>query len=638
MVESMTHTTVDPDRFLISIRQWGSVLERLDQELSQVIPAREEDFLALGANIQAYTSKSRKMAREAADLTTLTGGEEISQIVETLGYELNQINEVCGFTSRETDLRRLEKVVRLISSLETRTGSFRKIVRTLQMLGVTTRIESARLGEKGRGFMNLAGQVDSLGQNIIDHWNKIVNDTKILHEHVTSALHRTGALVREQRSVTEEALSSGHKNLETLVRLTDQSGAASQTLSSRTSEISSHVGSIVSSLQFHDIARQQVEHVCEAVEDMTQMLLVGVDGEGEDAETKMQDLACWIADVCSLQVSQLRQCGVAFEQAIETLTGNLSSITDTVAAMDRDLRAILGAEDNSSHNALDQIEANVHLLIDFMQGYSAKSEELADIMRTVGDMVSQMAAYVANIEEVGAEIELIALNASVQAAHTGEEGLALGVLAGAIQRLSMDARTLTDVVADELRDISEHAHELLKLADISVNTQKLGQQVGRLEEMISSLRTLNQQTVQTFSEVRAMGAELKRDLLDQIEAITFHHPMLAELRQAGDAFMELANQALEHSSRDCDPADRPERLKVLLSRYTMEAERMVHLGLDQDEADAAQDDSGVDLFGDDDGVELFGDDSNVELFDDDSRTSKKPEQREEDLGDNVELF
>lgn len=637
MAGSEMNSDFDPDRFVYHIREWAAGLEQIDHDLSRVIPSREDEFLELGANIQAFSSKAKSMAREAAALTELTGGEEISQIVETLGHELDQINEVCGFANREADVRRLEQIVNLIGSLERRTSSFRKIVRTLQMLGVTTRIESARLGEKGRGFMNLAGQVDSLGQNIIEHWSRIESDTKVLHGHVDSALTRTSDLVREQRSVTEEALRNGRMNLDTLVRLTDQSDAASQKLSTRTDEISRHVGSIVASLQFHDIARQQVEHVCEAVEDMTQMLLVGVEGEGEEAKNKMQDLACWIADVCSLQVSQLRHCRTAFDQAIATLIADLSSITDTVEALDRDLRSILSTGEDSSQNALDQIEANVHHLIQFMRIFSAKSEELAGIMRTVGDTVSQMATFVANIEEVGSEIELIALNASVQAAHTGEEGLALGVLAGAIQRLSMDARSLTDIVADELRDISGHAQELQKLADVSVDSLRLEQQVGRLEELINSLRSLNQQTIEMFTGVRASGAGLQSDLQEQIAGITFHHPVLQELEDARLAFVNVADQALGQSSQDCDPAKRPERLKELLSRYTMEAERMVHLGEGHHQP-AAVDDDGVELFGDDDGVELFGDDDNVELFGDEESGESAPKSADEDFGDNVELF
>ncbi|PTN38419.1 hypothetical protein [Desulfonatronum sp. SC1] len=621
MTDSTTHSGFDLERFSEHARNWAQRLEKLGHEVARIIPGREDAFLALGGNIQAFSSQARKMAQNATSLTELTAGEEIGQIVEALGGEMDRIREVHGLSSRKEDVERLKNLLERISSLEQETGSFRKIVRTLQMLGVTTRIESARLGEKGRGFMNLAGQVDSLGQNIIEHWKKIQADAKHLCEQVASALDRTGTLVREQQAVTDEALTSGQANLSNLARLSDHSAEASLKLSQRTGEISRHVGSIVASLQFHDITRQQVEHVCEAVDDMVRMLGEEAghgNGEaernGEAEHQRMQETACWIADVCSLQASQMGYCRKAFDQAVSTLMDDLASIVGTVEGLNQDLGGMLSSDEDSSRNVLDQIGANVHQLIDFMRGFGSKSEELGKIMVRVGETVAQMAGFVGNIEEVGSEIELIALNASVQAAHTGEEGLALGVLAGAIQRLSMDARTVTDQVAGELRAISDHALELRKLSDVSSETGRMEQMVGRLEEMINTLRNLNRQTMDLFGGIQAEGNTLSRDLQDQIDGITFHHGVLQELDQARNTFEELADQAMVQSSADCDPSKRSDRLKELLARYTMEAERMIHLGEEHGGAEVKESDD-IELFGDDDdNVELFDDDDNVELF------------------------
>lgn len=637
MTQTEDSPQITPEEFASLLREWDGRLERVNDVLSRVIPRREEDFLALGASIYGFSSKARDMSREAGELTELTGGEQISDLVEALRFELDQINEVCGFSRREADVQRLEQIGAIIASLQRRMGSFRKIVRTLRMLGVTTRIESARLGDKGRGFMNLAGQVDSLGQTIVEHWEKIKTHSESLSDQVASALHRTKALVSEQQVVTRQALDRGQQNLATLVALSETSDMASKGLSARADEISAHFGSIVASLQFHDITRQQVEHVTEAVDDMREMTRGEQSQDEARLSSKLQEMACWIADVCTLQISQLGHCRKSFLQAIETLIADLSSIQESVSGMNQDLRQSLGAEDDSSQSALDRIEKSVHHLIDFMHGFAEKSKELAVIMQSVGQTVSQMSTFVANIEEVGSEIELIALNASVQAAHTGEEGLALGVLAGAIQRLSMDARELTDVVAAELNDISENALELQKMADVATDTKMMDKQVARLQEMIASMRALDEQTMTMFGTLQANGEQLRHDVLDQIEAITFHHPVAEEISEVMESFESIADSAMDHTAGDCDPQNRSERLQALLSRYTMDAERMVHLGEEHEPHAAQSADQDVELFGDD--VEMFGDD--VELFGDEGDTADGQDAEnkdKDDLGDNVELF
>lgn len=335
--------------------------------------------------------------------------------------------------------------------------------------------------------------------------------------------------------------------------------------------------------------------------------------EGDAQKTweqgQAEELACWVADVCSLQVSQLTHCRSSFMEAIETLIQDLSRIVDSVAGLGRDLQSVLDSGEGDSRNTLDKIEANINHLIQFMRGVAEKSGQLARIMNTVGETVAQMAAFVGNIEDVGAEIELIALNASVQAAHTGEEGLALGVLAGAIQRLSVDARSLTDVVAEDLRQISSNARELQKMAGEAMDTRSLDRQVGRLEEMINNLRTLNRQSGELLSQVSVRAGRLRRELSEQAEGIDFHHPVARELGEYIRAFEAQAAEALALTSHECDPANRPERLKELLSRYTMEAERMIHLGVEAEHVAKGEDVSDVELFGEEgelgDNIELF---------------------------------
>lgn len=593
--------------YISHLRQWEASLTSIDQALRHVISDREDEFLALGANIQKFSRDAGALDDQAETLTELTAGEVILQVVETLGHELEQINAVCGFAKREADVQRLVVIMDLITSLNARLGGFRKIVRTLRVLGITTRIESARLGDKGRGFMNLAVQVDSLGHNIVDSWERIATDSRGLGEQVGTALERTRTLVREQEGVAGQALGKGRENLNTLNRLTEQSGVVSQRLAQRATEISSSVGSVVSSLQFHDIARQQVEHVNEAIQDMFEMILRAKKNEKDWKQEQMEELTCWMADVCSLQISQLNQCRTRFLKAISTLTEDLSSITENIAGLSRDLQSVVGSTEGASQNALDRIEGNIHQLIEFMHGVARKSGQLAQIMKCVGSTVSQMASFVSNIEDVGSEIELIALNASVQAARTGEEGLALGVLAGAIQRLSVDARALTDKVALELRTISGNALELQKMADASMDTRDLDRQVGRLEEMINTLRSLNSQAAEMFASVSSGAGNLQQEVADQVRDVTFDQPVAEEFATQIQALEELAANALTLNPHECRPEDRPQRLKELLSRYTMEAERMVHLGAGEP---GRGDTSDVEMFGAEESE--FGD--NIELF------------------------
>ena len=55
------------------------------------------------------------------------------------------------------------------------------------MLGISTRIESARLGGDGRGFSTLADDVEKLAHAIVDHCAGIAAKIEALGGHVASA-------------------------------------------------------------------------------------------------------------------------------------------------------------------------------------------------------------------------------------------------------------------------------------------------------------------------------------------------------------------------------------------------------------------------------------------------------------------
>jgi hypothetical protein len=166
-------------------------------------------------------------------------------------------------------------------------------------------------------------------------------------------------------------------------------------------------------------------------------------------------------------------------------------------------------------------------------------------------------------------------------------------------------------VADELKEISGNALELQKMADAAKDTRDQERLVARLEEMINNLRSLNQQAAKMFTQVSAGADRLRQELIDQATGISFHHPVAKELEGRIDDFERIAALALARTSHECDPANRSQRLKELLSRYTMEAERMVHLGMEHQQGTGDKDPGDVELFGGEEEGE-FGD--NVELF------------------------
>ena len=647
-------------------------IEEIIGDLSGVIGDREQDFLDLGGGLMEFTSSVGQLSEKAARLAEMTAGNEIEAGIAGLNSQLNELSEVCSLDSTESSLEELRSIGMVIGDLNGHVASFGRMVKKLSMLGISTRIESARLGSRGLGFATLADDVEKLAGKIVSNSEVITSKVGSLSGLIDSATQRTGELVAMQGACSEKIVSDLGHGLDSLKGMTDRSEKAAAGMSSRLAAIHASVSESVASMQFHDIVRQQVEHVEEAFEDVRRMItasdLLDAPGEGEmegdrllAAESdagKARELLGWLQDVGDLQASQLDHAVSRFSEAVQNLIENMKAIGDNVMSIGEEMAGVL-TDEREGEPVLERIESSAAEVTASMRAFTVQGEEISGLMAGVAETIGEMAEFVEGIEEVGAEIELISLNASIKAAHTGDEGKALGVLAASIQRLSMDAMDITREVSEELRRITEGSRRLEAQAADYVKTEDLEKLVARQEETTAGLKELNGQVVDLFEEVSGESRKLGSQMLELAEGTDIHRTVGADLGAVREKVSRLILDA-EEVAPHADEQARSERLKELLGRYTMEAERLVH------EAAAAVKpvktelpaENEIELFdnGDSSGdVELFGGESDaqeadsdkgeIELFDDsmqaEGETQESPaadEREKEEEWDNVELF
>lgn len=547
------------------------------QTLVTVVRDQEDEFLDLGNRLMELTVRSESVSKQAGELAGLTSGGGMDERIRELSALTGEMAEVCSAFTSEQGLDEMAKVLEIINGLALYVDDFRRIVRNLQMLSISTRIESARQGGDAKGFDHLAGDVENLALKIDSDSNSILSKLKTLSRLIGSVQTQTKSLADIQSQCAERVKTDVALNIQDLKSLCDNSKSALSSVTAKTRQISDNISEVVSSLQFHDIVRQQVEHVESALAETKDVITTqnGESGNGRDPECSDDTLLKWLSDISRLQAAQLENASSRFGEAVSQIKQSLGGIAETIMLLQDDIKAVFQTRGSQGENALNDIRESIDSIIRAIHDFASKAKEIGALTGMVADTVLEASQFVGDIEEVGEEIELIAINAGIKAAHTGDKGKVFGVLALAIKKLSLKARSQTGRISGSLNEIAEISRLLKKYASRFMNTGRLEDIAERQKDLTGRIGQVNSEFLTMFENLQNNSNALKNLLLDLSEGIRVHDRVCPVLNSAGRNLRLIVQKACRALPR-ADEIENSQRLEQVLAKYTMEAERLVH--------------------------------------------------------------
>ena len=575
-VESVPDQATTPGRFGINLLELADELRRIGYELNDLIGSTEEEFLGIGASLHDFQQRAGDISAMAAEVVSLVSGGAIGDgikslegIVDRMGFYLGK-EEQTG----EQSLSTLHRILGILENVDDPLSGFRKINKVLRMLGISTRIESTRLAEGAEGFDNLAKDVEQLYIQINEKASSVNDHKKELSCAIRQTIERVRSMESEQRAKVGTMLGNAVSSLGDLREVNAKCSGVATSITSASMEVSRNIAEVVMSMQFHDITRQQMEHAGEALTGLCCKLVMEGDSIADTSE--LTGLAAETRAVCELQAAQL---GHAFDElagAVDNILENLRSVAGMGAAIAIEANEMTGVADKAGSSFFTGMETNLTKVAAVLERSAAENRNLAVALESVDGTILEITLFVDCIESIGEEIELIAINAQIKAARTGEEGAALGVLAEAIQRLSLDARTQTGAISGMLNSITDASGELCK--DVDAETSLLETEVREmmsgLGELLRILRNVNDRLLSLLESLDKSVASLNSDIESATSGITVHQRTGTVL---GNILKDLANIVSKMRTAAPDsPTSSTANLGDHSGRYTMHSERKIH--------------------------------------------------------------
>ena len=593
------------------IFEWRTVIGSAQETVQKLAGTTENEFLQIGSQLQEFYQRSSEITSLANQLVDTVSGELLQTLIERLRSMIFEMEAYLGSARSQSSAScaTLERILVLLGQVSEPLEGFQKMTKTLRMLGISTKIESSRLGDLGLGFLTLAQDVEKLSQLVSEKSSNILSHRQLLFQMITDNLR----VVRNSEALQDKqlggVLASTSGNIEELVSVNCRCSSFGSLISSVSGEMSDNISAVVSSMQMHDMTRQQFEHVIEALERLSGKLPQSA--EYVPDRESYRRLIVEAGDVCELQSAQVRFAATELSGAVKTIVDNLRDVASKQTLMASESHATTGTADPAGGSFMDAISRGMDTVTGVLASCTQSEREMSVTLSKVAATMQEVSGFVTDIEDIGTEIDLIALNSQVKAAHTGTEGAALGVLAEAIKRLSDEAIRQTEQVSRSLTQINESTELLFHEA--TLETEQLGARIARMEQetsgILGSLSNMNNELLNLLATLGRLVEQMDRDIERATRAIDIHERVE---QMAGDVMANL--DSIVVTAREFEPASREfkDNLRHMEERYTMQSERHIHEAIARKRSGGAAAVSAVQV------KEIVADDSefgdNVDLF------------------------
>ena len=548
------------------------------QQMTAVLAEAKARLRALSASsekeIASMTASFRTLAIEANKNLALAASVVKCVDSESVGSVFARVQSLCA-TVRELLGLRLDAVSQILGALKTvgnRLGQLAGVTRRqeavalqFKALSVLTRVEVQSLGSVGEGFQHLANELSEFAANV-------ARETQELAGMMEDRRHS----IEETKEIFAAGLPGLRKEM---ARIENDVGQAVEAISARLAQLAKipetfrtcveqtarQIDGVVAAVQGHDITRQQIEHVEEALD-----LIVSRISRPRDAQAAAGEGWSLTSAGLTIQIGQLKN----IQDTVGTWTSQIGSCVSDIQRLSASEMAGIGSVVLEQERDLSAQIAGIEQL---QQASQAHSQTVEDTLGGLSSLLEIVNDHLRRSERIRDGLHLLTLNSIIEARRMGQRGVVVSSLANLINVSSEDWNAITEEskqVETEIMDLVRQTDRLME-AFSEASSEKLRQDQRQTKATLEDVRKTAAFVDKQASEMHTITQEM------QATAADVHRTQ--ELLLASFAGLAAALSGVQGVSRDLAAAapqvsgdqDVEQAEQLFSSCYTTEIERQI---------------------------------------------------------------
>ena len=555
------------------IQETLTKISKLKAPLLAVSTESEPQFVDLGMNLQNTFSGAEVLTNLARETAMLIDGESNDNILGHIGdfsrTSLSKLNACREDVSNV--LPKVEMCSANLKRLYDMCPVIKTIAKKLNIVALHISMESSRSRECEEMFNFFVKEIKQLASKVHEISVKIRDDSENAKKNQIADFSSISNRKEILSSLADNAHSSVEDNVHHMEDLIKMALKTMRRAEIHSKKISSLVGEVVVGIQFHDIARQQIEHIVETLEGI-KILFKGKSGELDSDFGQMESLEKTYT-VIALQIEQLNQVIKEIQDAHKKIQRSFHEIGNEVDVLVKGMIDLSQNTDSTRHagNPFEQLISGLAQLDKIM----TQGKEMAGVidknLRQSSKTAESLSAHLTDMEDISMDLHIKAINALIMSKRLGAEGK---ILAEDVTEVSLDSNEFVLDVVEILKAIGDLATNMACLSgddDNHLDTDDVHQ--ANLSSSIDMISVV----YDDFLKKSEMSVEQSKNLKNKISRLEseleFLEKMEKTLFSQQSSMKKIMEDIIPFISKDNTVSYDFEDVK---KRYTMEVERGIH--------------------------------------------------------------
>lgn len=251
---------------------------------------------------------------------------------------------------------------------------------------------------------------------------------------------------------------------------------------------------------------------------------------------------------------QIKQARTLTSEAIVNLHDNFTELNDNTRTQQECISNLLesmgsGSDvDSESGDSLnlewfvDKASTLLSRFADLIVHFSKQSVQVGYKIDDVVDQFDDMFRLVSKVDSIADKTNILAINAAIEAARTGEAGAGFRVVSNEVRELSRGTKSLNVDIVSRMNGARDKVGDLRSLVEVmaSNDMQVALDAKSDVDSMLDQIQTLNSNMMEGLQKIRAASHAVDENTASAVRALQFEDIVNQVLTRTEDQLNRLA--------------------------------------------------------------------------------------------------